>query len=302
MRELLRYVSSAVLSLLLSLTLAQTPSLEALDVLERQTIPVRRATKVLTLPVEVLTKDGWSDEEAAAIARASSSSSTRSLVAGAVTGVLAGVGSILTSRLDQPTSVWVGVTSSLVSFAVLTLGVIWGSVPVTELFGLFEPRDGRLRKAAISASDWDPVVVKAAGQLLGMGMRDGKAEFLRGGEVVTEEQLASLSADRVAHERDRARARSATTAAAVLLVVGGLFLCAPPVILGVTNLTPLGDLAVTLGSIGLSIVALLTAGPLATNAADQEAAMLDRFNAAVFDEARKALAARPAAEPAPLQP
>ena len=50
------------------------------------------------------------------------------------------------------------------------------------------------------------------------------------------------------------------------------------------------------------VVALLTAGPLATNAADQEAAMLDRFNAAVFDEARKSLAARRAAEPAPLQP
>lgn len=299
---LLGYVSSAVLSLLLSLTLAQTPSLEGLDVLERQTIPVRQPTKLLSLPAEVLTKDGWSDEEAATIVRASSSSSTRSLVAGVVTGVLVGVGSILTSRLDEPTSVWVGVTSSLVSFAVLTLGVIWGAVPVTELLGLFEPRDQRLRKAAVSASDWDPVVVQAAGQLLGTGMREGKGEFLRGGEVVTEEQLATLSADPVAHARDRALVRSESTAAAVLLVVGGLFLCAPPVILGVTNLTPLGDLAVSLGSLGLSIVALLTAGPLATNAANREAAMLDRFNAAVFDEARKALAARRAAEPAPPQP
>lgn len=292
-----------MLGLLVSVTLSQTPALQALELLERQTMPLRQPTKVLALPAEALTRDGWSDEEAATIVNASSSNSSRSIAAGAVTGLLVGVGGILSAALDQPSSVWVGVTSSLVSFAVLTLGVLWGAAPVTELFALFEPRDRRLRKAAVSASDWDPVVVRAASQVIGLGTREGKVQFVRAEEVVTEEALIRLSPDPVEHTRARDRMKSGTTAAAFLLVVGGLLLCAPPAILGVTNLSPLGDLAVSLGSLGLSLVALLTAGPLATSAAEREAAMLDRFNAAVFDEARKALARQqPVEQPASVQP
>ncbi|MBM4784186.1 MAG: hypothetical protein GQE15_41480 [Archangiaceae bacterium] len=285
--------------LLLSLALSQTPAHQALDELERQTVPLRQPTKVVSLPVEALLKDGWSEPEAARIASAASSLPVRSVVMAVTSGVVLVVGGSASAALDQPSSAWVGVTSSLVSFAVLTLGVLWASIPVIDLFALSEPRDRRLRKAAVSASDWDPAVVRAASQLIGLGEREGTVEFVRAEQVVTEEELARLSPDPVEHTRARERMKGGATAAAILMVVGGLLLCAPPAILGATNLSPLGDLAVSLGSVGLSLVALLTAGPLATSAAAQEAAMLDRFNAAVFDEARRSLAARAAPVPSP---
>jgi len=292
-----------VLSLLISAALSQAPALQALEALERQTVPLRRPSKLLSAPAEALLKDDWNQEEATTFANAATSTSTRSIVLGLTGGALLAGGTILTERLEASTGVWVGVVSSVVSLAVFAIGALWVGAPTTTVFSTLETRDRRLRHAARSTSEWHPAVVRATSQLLGFGDRDGRIEFVRDDQVVNEEQLAQLSANPAEHVLERQRDRGSATAAAVLLIGSVLVLCAPPVILGATDLPPLPAAAVSLGAVAVSLVMLLIAQPLATAAATSEAAMVDRFNAAVFNEARKELARTPNVEPlAPAAP
>lgn len=292
-----------MLSLLISAALSQAPALQALDALERQTVPLRQPSKVQSAPAEALLKDDWSQEEADAIVGAATSSSTRTIVFGLIGGALLGGGTILSERLEASTGVWVGVVSSVVSLAVLVLGTIWVAAPTSTIFSALEARDRRLRHAARSTSEWNPAVVRATSQLLGFGDRDGRIQFVRDDQVMNEEQLAQLSANPAAHVLERQRDRGSATAAVALLIGSVLVLCAPPAILGATDLPPLPAAAVSLGAVAVSLVMLLIALPLATAAATSEAAMVDRFNAAVFNEARKELARPPPVEPlAPAVP
>lgn len=292
-----------MLSLLISAALSQAPALQALDALERQTVPLRRPSKLLSAPAEALLKDDWNQEEATTFVNAATSTSTRSIVLGLTGGALLAGGTILTERLEASTGVWVGVVSSVVSLAVFALGALWVGAPTTTVFSTLETRDRRLRNAARSTSEWHPAVVRATSQLLGFGDRDGRIEFVRDDQVVNEEQLAQLSANPAAHVLERQRDRGNATAAAVLLIGSVLVLCAPPAILGATDLPPLPAAAVSLGAVAVSLVMLLIAQPLATAAATSEAVMVDRFNAAVFNEARMELARTPPVEPlAPAAP
>lgn len=289
-----------MLSLLMALTLSQqAAALQSLDILEHETVPLRRSTGVMGVPEEALRQDGWTRDEAEQLMSASSSMTARAIGIGLAGGALLAAGTGVSDALDPSVGVWVGLLSSVVSFAALSLGLAWAVAPGSSFVPLLEGRDRRLRNAARSTSEWDPAVVSATRRLIGFGRRDERDQFLRDEQVVTEEQLTQLSPDPVEHERGQQRARAGATGAVLLMLGGGLVVCAPPVILGATRLPPLAGIGISLGAWALSLVMLLIAQPVAQAAEASEAATLDAINAAVFAEARRALARPP---PPPVEP
>lgn len=95
-------------------------------------------------------------------------------------------------------------------------------------------------------------------------------------------------------------------ASAIAFGVGAvLMFAAPPAIIGAAELPPLGDLAVVMGGSLGGLVLALVAQAFGNAAANVEAQVLDRYNAALVADARERLEVRPTprapAPPAPVE-
>jgi hypothetical protein len=294
-----------MLALVAALVCTQTPPQAALEALESRLVPSPRLVRIFDASPDVLVQQGWDRADAEALAAAHRWSSTQGILIGVALGVLLSAGNVMAMQLSRPTSTWVGAFSSAGGAGALVAALFLARGPATEAVGVLGRRTQRLLESARRAADWDPLVVDVTNSVLSVGVHDGAATYVEGAAALTDEAFEARVA-RTPPLAELLAESSANVARAIAFGVGAvLMFAAPPAIIGAAELPPLGDLAVVMGGSLGGLVLALVAQAFGNAAANVEAQVLDRYNAALVADARERLEARPTprapAPPAPVE-
>ncbi len=280
-------------ALVLSLACAQAPAIQALDTLERSLLPSPRVATLLGATDAALRDAGWTDSETRRLREVSAASLTTSLVGGVLVGTILGAGVVLTDLQPRPGALWAGAASSVLGLGTMLLVMLISRGPTLDLVGLLAERTSRLRKEAISTSESDPAVAEATSRVAGVGVAEGKGVYLEGDTALTDEAFAERLASKPELSTLLAESKRDVIVGSLLLGTGVVSLSASPLVIGATDFSTLGNLAVVLVSAVVGLVLAAVALPVVAAAEEKEALVLDRLNAAALAEARAKLTVSP---------
>jgi hypothetical protein len=300
-----------VLTFLALVVVAQSPAAPApsspstalaLEALEHALVPTQPLGKLVGSTDDgALKEKNWSPEELRELHLANERTSTVTLVTGGVVGVLAGGGLVAADLLPKPASIWAGaLTSSIMFGSILLLAALAAPAQTFEVWGVATRRTARLRKMALTASEWDPVVVDATNRVLTAGVSQTSSSWLEGETPLSDEAFAARIAPNPRWVGLEQEARAGAAGALVLLLTGLVVFAAPPTVVGALDLPPLATVGVVAGGVVAGLLIILGAQAIATVAEQKQSLLLDEYNTAIFTRARAALpppAAAPPAEP-----
>jgi hypothetical protein len=127
----------------------------------------------------------------------------------------------------------------------------------------------------------------------GVGVAEGKGVYLEGDTALTDEAFAERLASKPELSTLLAESKRDVIVGSLLLGTGVVSLSASPLVIGATDFSTLGNLAVVLVSAVVGLVLAAVALPVVAAAEEKEALVLDRLNAAALAEARAKLTVSP---------